>query len=191
MTSRLALFAEVVLTGVLALLGGLVVLTVPAALAAGVAHLRRHVHGSPTTLRQFARDWLRAIPATLPLAIGLVLIGALVTINFDIAGTGALPSADLVRVVSLSLLVVAVTVTVRAAGCWSDEEGVGRDLGAVALTRAAWRRTAGDPSGSLLVTVATAAAALLPVLVQPLVVVVGGLVCMAVVAVDVQAAMRN
>lgn len=187
---RLALFAEVVATGVMVLVGSLLLVTMPAALAAGVAHLRRHVHGLPTSVRRFSREWLRAITTTLPLGFALVLAAALLVLNLDIAGTGALPGADLVRGVSVIVLALAVAVTARAAGAWSDAEGIVRQLGVSTLGRAAWHRVTTDPSGSVLVVVATAAAILLPVLVPPLAVVVGGLVCMAIVAVDVRASGR-
>lgn len=184
---RVALFAEVVATGVMVLVGSLLLVTLPAALAAGVAHLRRHVHGLPTSVRRFSREWLRAMPTTLPLGIGLVLSAALLVLNLDIAGTGALPGADLVRGVSVVVLALAVAVTARGAGAWSDEEGIVRGLTVSTLGRAAWHRTTADPSGSVLVVVAAISAILLPVLVPPLAVVVGGLVCMAIVAIDVRA----
>jgi hypothetical protein len=180
--SRFALLGETLLTGLLVLVGSLPVVTLPAALAAGSAHLRRHLGGYDTSVRTFARDWSAAarslwvLGALLPLAAGAVVL------NTGLTASGALPGASVVRWVTWGAAACVAVVLVRAAAAWSDDEqGPG---GAWALVSRGALRARGDLSGSALVLAALVMCVVLVWMLTPLVLVTGGLLSLAAVAVE-------
>ena len=54
-TGAFALFGEVLLVGLLITVGGILLVTLPAALAAGIRHLRRYLNAEASPQRQFWR----------------------------------------------------------------------------------------------------------------------------------------
>ncbi|WP_265520422.1 hypothetical protein [Oerskovia flava] len=182
--SGLALFAEVLLVGALVLVGSLLVVTAPAAVAAGVAHLRRHVAGRPDGVGQVARDAGSALRNLWPVGLGLLAAAVLLELNLQLAASGLLPGAALVRAVSLVALLGLVVIALRAAAAWSWPDGVGRARPAVELARDGLRRTREDPTGSFLLAVAVGVCGLFVWMLVPLVIVVPGLLCLAVVGVE-------
>ncbi|MFD6142718.1 Poxvirus protein I5 [Promicromonospora sp. NPDC060271] len=212
--SRFALLGETLLTGVLVLVGSLPVVTLPAALAAGSAHLRRHLGGYDTSVRTFARDWLAAarglwaLGALLPLAAGAVVL------NTGLTASGALPGASVVRWVTWGAAACAAVVLVRAAAAWSDDEpapgspgaspGTSRGTesgsrpGLVSGPGGAWVlvsrgavRARDDLAGSALVLAALVMCVVLVWMLTPLVLVTGGLLSLAAVAVETRRVRRR
>lgn len=187
--SRFALLGETLLTGLLVLIGSLPVVTFPAALAAGSAHLRRHLGGYDTSVRTFARDWLAAarslwvLGALLPLAAGAVVL------NTGLTASGALPGAPVVRWVTWGVAACVTVVLVRAAAAWSDDEpGPG---GVWVLVSRGAVRARDDLSGSALVLAALVMCVVLVWMLTPLVLVTGGLLSLAAVAVETRRVRRR
>ncbi|MFF8842014.1 hypothetical protein ACF08N_04655 [Streptomyces sp. NPDC015127] len=139
---RFGVFAECLLTGVWIALAALPVVTLPATVAAGAAHLRRHGAGERSTWREFTAD-LRAA-ARRGWLVGLAGTAALGVLWADLAvARAALPGGPLIAaVVALCMLGVVVT-GLRAAVSWRPGESWR------ALSAAAARRTVLDPAGSL------------------------------------------
>ncbi|WP_159621727.1 hypothetical protein [Ruania rhizosphaerae] len=110
----LPLFAEVMATAVVVVVLCLPVLTAPAALAAGVTHLRRHIEGRSDRVRELLADFVAQVRGSWLFAAGSLLLAAVLVLNLDIARFTALPGAEVIRVVSIAGLVAVVLVLLRA-----------------------------------------------------------------------------
>lgn len=233
---RFALLAECLLTGVYVLIASLGVITLPAALAAGVAHLRRHLAGRSTRIGRFARDWWSAARDLWSLGVAAVVLAVVLAGNLRIAASGLIPGAEAVRWLSPAVAALAAVVLLRVVGAWSapSDDGTARaptppgalteppaSTGARAdapipqdarsdtptsedtppesrlptsarttstrlpgLVGRAVRDVVTDPGGGALLLVALGLSGVLVWMLTPLVAVVGGLLCLAVVAVD-------
>lgn len=180
------LLGETLLTGLLVLAGSLPVVTAPAALAAGAAHLRRHLGGYDTSVRSFWRDWLAAARGLWLLGVLALLAAVAVTVNTGLTASGALPGSSAVRWVTWAAAACAVVVLVRTTTAWSDDDvvagsGVGAPWGL--LSRGA-ARARDDLAGSALLLAALVMCVVLVWMLTPLVVVTGGLLSLAAVAVE-------
>ena len=193
--SRFALLGETLLTGLLVLVGSLPVVTLPAALAAGSAHLRRHLGGYDTSIRTFARDWLAAVRGLWVLGVLLVVAVVVVFVNTGLTASGALPGASAVRWVTWAASAYAAVVVLRAAAAWSDDDPVlgseNTGSGTAPGSDGVWQllargaaRTRDDPAGSALLLAALVMCGVLVWMLAPLVLVTGGLLSLAVVAVE-------
>ncbi|MHC0432953.1 hypothetical protein ACX6XY_22665 [Streptomyces sp. O3] len=141
--SGFGVFAECLLTGVWMTVAALPLLTLPAALAAGAAHLRRHLADEPATWREFTAD-LRAA-ARRGWLVGLAALAALALLWVDLAAVRAgLPGGPAVAAVGVLAVLAAAVATLRAAVCWRPGSPWR------ALLADAGRRTLLDPAGSLL-----------------------------------------
>lgn len=178
-----ALLGETLLTGVLVLVGSIPVVTAPAALAAGAALLRRHVDGYDTSARGYAHDWLAAVRDLW--VLGVLLLGAVgvVAVNTGLTASGALPGAPAVRWVTWLAAACAAVVLVRSATAWSDDEAGGAAGVRQVLSRGA-ARSRDDLTGSALLLAALVMCAVLVWMLTPLVLVTGGLLSLAAVAVE-------
>jgi hypothetical protein len=195
--SRFALLGETLLTGLLVLVGSLPVVTLPGALAAGVAHLRRHLGGYDTSVRTFVRDWVAAVRGLWLLGALLVLAVVVVVVNTGLTASGALPGSSAVRWVTWVAAAHAAVVLVRAAAAWSDDDAapgseVTPGTGGVRqlLSRGA-ARTRDDVAGSALLVAALAMCVVLVWMLAPLVLVTGGLLSLAAVAVETRRQART
>ncbi|MDN3297641.1 hypothetical protein QWM81_27110 [Streptomyces ficellus] len=141
---RFGVFAECLLTGVWIALASLPLVTLPAALAAGSAHLRRHLAHEPGGLREFATD-VRAAARHGGLLAGLTGWAALALVWADIAvvRAGGLPGGAFAGAVGVLALLALSVAGLRAAVAWHP--------GAPwrPLLTSATRRTVRDPAGSL------------------------------------------
>ena len=213
------LLGETLLTGLLVLAGSLPVVTAPAALAAGAAHLRRHLGGYDTSVRSFRRDWVAAVRGLWVLGVLLLGLAVVVVVNSGLTATGSLPGASAVRWVTWAAAACAAVVLVRTTAAWSDGDagpgsgadaglgvgpGRGTDVGTGAGARTGadavggrtvWRllargaaRSRDDLTGSALLLAALVMCVVLVWMLTPLVVVTGGLLCLAAVAVETRRA---
>lgn len=196
---RFALLGETLLTGLLVLVGSLPLVTLPAALAAGVAHLRRHLGGYDTSVRTFVRDWLAAVRSLWLLGVFLLLAVVVVVLNTGLTTSGALPGSSVVRWVTWAVAVCAAVVLVRAAAAWSDDDAASGSAAAPAtpatvgvrgLLSHGAARTRDDVAGSALLVAALAMCVVLVWMLTPLVLVTGGLLSLAAVAVETRRADR-
>ncbi|MGD6752328.1 hypothetical protein [Streptomyces sp. BH105] len=170
---RFTLFAEVLWIGVLVAAGSLLVVTWPAAMAAGCAAVRRCVPDgpSPGTARRFAADFRAALPGGAVVgAVGLAVLGFLGADLRLAAVAGDVPLFGVLAVVIAGAAGAVVVYQVRMAANWSS---TGR-----------WARPGRDPRGSLMlagaVLVSTVCVWQLTIL-APL---VTGVLALAAVAVD-------
>ncbi|MEU7293725.1 hypothetical protein AB0A76_11040 [Streptomyces exfoliatus] len=144
--ARFGVFAECLLVGVWIAVAALPLVTLPAALAAGAAHLRRWTGDEQAGLRYFAAD-LRAALRGGGWSAGLGYGAALALVGADLAFVRALPVPGGRAAGTLAILAALwLTVTLlRAATAWRP------GLRWRALLGPAARRTLRDPAGSLLV----------------------------------------
>jgi hypothetical protein len=187
-------FSETLLTGVLVACGSVLVVTAIPALAAGTAHLRRHLDGEADSIATFVTDFRRAWRALWPLGIAAPLLVVLLAINASSVATGAAPGGAPVVVVTAAIATAAVVVAARAAVLWrprptdvhaaSDGSARRTILRNRAIVIDAGRRAVDDPVGSAWIVTAVAMGALLAWMLPPLAIVAPGLVALALVAVE-------
>lgn len=184
-TSRFALFSETLLTGVVLFVLSLPLVTILPALAAGVAHLRRHLEGRPDSLGRLWADYLTAVrTGGWLVTVAVLALTALLGFNLTLARSGVLPGGQLVAVLTVVLVVVVLVVALRAAGRWPDT-----GQWAAAVTDA-WHTLRTDPTGAALVASAVGLCAVMVWMLLPLLFLVPGLLALAVMAVDHRPAAR-
>lgn len=179
-----ALFGEVLLTGLLVTAGGLLVLTLPAALAAGIRHLHRYVNAEQSHVRTFWQDWRRALPGGLVVGVVAVALTALLLLDIELAGSGLLPGGGVIAVVGWAGLVVGAVALLLAAGAWTPERGWR------AAVRGIPSALATDPVGGLYLAAAAVLAVMVTWMLPPLVIAGLGCAAFAVMAVSVRRARR-
>ncbi|MCR2792236.1 hypothetical protein NQ156_04080 [Microbacterium sp. zg.Y625] len=142
-SGRFALFGEVLQTGLLMTLVALPVITLPAALAAGIRHLRRHVAAEDSRLQFFWADVRRAVlPGAVVGAVALVATLVLL-LDIDLARSGFLPGGAVIEIVGWVGLAVVSVALLACAGAWTPALGW---RGALRCVPAA---IAADPAGAL------------------------------------------
>jgi hypothetical protein len=181
---RFGLFSEALVVGLGVSLLSLPVVTALPALAAGVAHLRRHLDGRSDTLADLWTEFRAACRGVWVVSVASVLLLVVLLFNVQVAGSGVLPGGTGVRVLSAVVAVTLLVVLLRAAAGWvpgAAWKDVLRDAG---------RRTGDDLAGSFLLVVALALCAVIVWMLAPLAILVPGLLSLAVVAVERRAAAR-
>lgn len=180
-----ALFGEVLLTGLLVTAGGLLVITLPAALAAGIRHLRRYVNAEQSHVRTFWQDWRAALPGGVVVGVIEALLAVVLTLDIDLANSGALPGGPAVAVVGWAGLVVGATALLVAAGAWTPERGW---RGAV---RGIPSAVTGDPVATVYLAAAAVLVAVVTWMLAPLIIAGLGCAAFAVVAVPARRGRRG
>ena len=180
-----ALLGEVLWVGVLVAVTSIAIVTAPAAIAAGVRHLERHLQARETSVRSYFRD----VRSALDLwgfgigAVGAVVVGALV-LQLAVVPQSGIPGALAVTVVSGALLLVILVLLMLACASWSPSRGWRH-----ALVSSVQRATA-DPQGALLAAVAIALTAVAGWQLPPLIVPALGCLVFAVTVVRVRSRRR-
>jgi hypothetical protein len=175
---RFGLFSESLVVGLGVSLLSLPVVTALPALAAGVAHLRRHLDGRSDTLADLWAEFRAACRGVWVVSVASVLLLFVLLFNVQVAGTGGLPGGTGVKVFSVVTAVTLLVVLLRSAAGWvpgARWKDVLRDAG---------RRTGDDLAGSFLLVVALGLCAVIVWMLPPLAVLVPGLLSLAVVAVE-------
>ncbi|ACL41082.1 conserved hypothetical protein [Pseudarthrobacter chlorophenolicus A6] len=118
--NRFALFSETLLAGVLVLVLSVPLVTIPAAYAAGIAHLERHLDGRDDSVRSLWGTFKAALPGSWKL--GALTAGAAVVIvlNLLLAWVGQLPGREVVLPATLILAACGAILLLRTAAAWSD-----------------------------------------------------------------------
>lgn len=178
-----ALFGEVVIVGVLLALLALPLVTALPALAAGIAHLRRHLAGEGVEVARLLRDTAAAWRALWPLALAFPVAALLLLWNLSLAEAGVVPGSAALRWGSLALLVAWVVLLLRTAAAWRPGEPAPPAFDALAEAVDAARR---DPAGSLLLGAAAVMCAVFVWMLLPMLLFTGGLLALATVAVDLR-----
>ncbi|GAB6903403.1 hypothetical protein [Kineosporia succinea] len=175
-SASFSLLGETLIVGVLVALGSLGVVTALPALALAARYLRAHLDGRAYGLGGARADFFPAVAALGPasaLAAGLLPV---LWLNLLIARDAGLPGAGLISTVTYLLMAGVVVVALRRAGAWA----LGRPHGAAtALTE-----TAADLPGTGLLLGAVAMTAAITLMFPPLLLVVGGLLALAGLAVQ-------
>jgi len=179
-----ALFGEVLLTGLLVTAAGLLVVTLPAALAAGIRHLRRYVNAEQSHAKTFWQDWKRALPGGLVVGVAAVLVTFVLTLDIYLANSGALPGGGLISLVGWAGLVVGAVALLVAAGAWTPERGWR------AAVRSIPSSLVGDPIAALYLAAAAVLVGVMTWMLAPLIIVGLGCAVFAVVALPARRARR-
>lgn len=182
---RVGLFGESLTVGLAVSVLSLPVVTALPALAAGIAHVRRHLDGRPDTLRDLWDDFRLACRGVWLVSVASVLLLLVLAFNVSLAGTGVLPGGTGVRVVSVVIAVLLLVSLLRAAAGWAPGAAWS------AVLRDAGRRTGDDLSGTFLLLLALALCGVIVWMLPPLVVIVPGLLALATVAVEHRAVVRR
>ncbi|QNP55759.1 hypothetical protein [Tessaracoccus defluvii] len=121
--SAFGLFAEVLLTGLLITVAGILIVTLPAALAAGMRHLRRFVSAEDSRMALFWSDLRQGVVPGLPYGLGAGVLGAVLLLDIDLARSGALPGGGVVQAIGWIGLVALCVALLIAASAWTPEVG--------------------------------------------------------------------
>ncbi|MFJ6535714.1 Poxvirus protein I5 [Paenarthrobacter sp. NPDC091711] len=117
--NRFALFAETILAGVIVLLLSIPLVTAPAAYAAGVAHLERHLSGRDDSLRSLWGNFRRALPGSWKLGITTAVAAVVIVLNLLLALVGQLPGRAAILPATLVLAAAGAVLFLRIAANWS------------------------------------------------------------------------
>jgi hypothetical protein len=188
--SRFALFSETLLAGVLVLVLSLPLVTIPAAYAAGIAHLERHLSGRDDSVRSLWSTFRAALPGSWKLGITTAAAAVVIVLNLLLAWVGQLPGREVVLPATLILAAGAAVLLLRTTAAWSDSAGTG----ARTDSRSAWRSALEtgqavllrDWTGSLLLVAALFGAVVFVWMLAALFVVVPGILILASAAVKLR-----
>ncbi|MFE1665345.1 hypothetical protein [Microbacterium sp. P02] len=184
-TAGFALFGEVVMIGMLVTLVSLPVVTLPAALAAGIRHLRRYLHAEDSRLAFFWRDLRAGLLGSLAVGAGAVVLTLLLLLDIDLAGSGALPGGPAIAAVGwIGLAAVGVTL-LAAASAWSPETGWRRAVRGVPAM------IAGDVRGALFLVATVGFVVVVTWALPPLIIAALGCAALAAVAIPERPARRG
>ncbi|MFK0039514.1 Poxvirus protein I5 [Paenarthrobacter sp. NPDC090517] len=117
--NRFALFAETILAGVIVLLLSVPLVTAPAAYAAGVAHLERHLSGRDDSLRSLWGNFRRALPGSWKMGITTAVAVVVIVLNLLLALVGQLPGRVVILPATLVLAAAGAVLFLRIAANWS------------------------------------------------------------------------
>ncbi|MFF1252822.1 Poxvirus protein I5 [Pseudarthrobacter sp. NPDC058329] len=191
--NRFALFSETLLAGVLVLVLSIPLVTIPAAYAAGTAHLERHLAGRDDSVRGLWGTFKAALPGSWKLGITTAAAAVVIVLNLLLAWVGQLPGREVVLPATLILAAAGAILLLRTTAAWSDYAGA--HTGADAKTgNAAWRSaletgqalSLKDWTGSLLLAAALFGAVVFVWMLAALFVVVPGTLILAAAAVKLR-----
>jgi hypothetical protein len=186
--NRFALFSETLLAGVLVLVLSIPLVTIPAAYAAGIAHLERHLSGRDDSVRGLWGTFKAALPGSWKLGITTAAAAVVIVLNLLLAWVGQLPGREIVLPATLILAAAGAVLLLRTAAAWSD------DTGPRAGSRNNWRSalqtgqalSVRDWTGSLLLVAALFGAVVFVWMLAALFVVVPGTLILASAAVKLR-----
>ena len=121
--NRFALFSETLLAGLLVLVLSIPLVTIPAAYAAGIAHLERHLSGRDDTVRGLWGTFRSALPGSWKLGITTAAAAVVIILNLLLATVGQLPGSAVVLPATVLLAAAGAVLLLRTAAAWSDAAG--------------------------------------------------------------------
>lgn len=173
------LLGEVLWTGVLVAVASVPIVTMPAALAAGIRHLQRHIDAREDGIRLFLRDFRAALlPGGVGVGVAVAALSAALAVQPAVSIISGVPGAELLGVASGLLLWMLWTLSVAACANWSPE----RPWRSAIVEGAA--RWVTEPRGGALVALAVALTAVATWQLPPLLVPSLGCLAFAMVAVS-------
>ena len=123
--NRFALFSETLLAGLLVLVLSIPLVTIPAAYAAGIAHLKRHLAGRDDSVRGLWSLFKEALPGSWKLGLTTAAAAVVIVLNLLLAWVGQLPGREIVLPATLFLATGAAILLLRTASAWSDGQPTG------------------------------------------------------------------
>ncbi len=171
-----ALLGEVLLVGVVVVGFGFTVLTLPAALAAGIRHVRRFVRAEGSPFRALWADFLKALPAGLLVGAATALLGGVLALDIVVARSGAMPGGPVIEALGWVIAAAAAGGLLLVCAAWTSEAGWR------AAFRAAPTAVAADPIGALYAVVAACFVGLAGWMLLPLAIPAAGCAALAAVA---------
>ncbi|WP_066294174.1 Poxvirus protein I5 [Arthrobacter sp. B6] len=196
--NRFALFSETLLAGLLVLVLSIPLVTIPAAYAAGIAHLERHLSGRDDSLRALWGTFKAALPGSWKLGITTAVAAVVIILNLLLATVGQLPGSAVVLPATLVLAAAGAVLLLRATAAWSDfarpADSPGADAGHAHQPSAAWSSaletakalSLRDWTGSILLVAALFAAVVFVWMLVALFVVVPGTLILAAASVKMR-----
>ncbi len=195
--NRFALFAETILAGVIVLLLSVPLVTAPAAYAAGVAHLERHLSGRDDSLRSLWGNFRRALPGSWKFGITTAVAAVVIVLNLLLALVGQLPGRAVILPATLILAAAGAILLLRTAANWSGGVNWDGDAGRQPVEVPGQQRWAAayssakddsvrDWSGSLLLLAALFMAVVFVWMLQALFVIVPGTLVLAAAAIKIR-----
>lgn len=185
--NRFALFSETLLAGLLVLVLSLPLVTIPAAYAAGIAHLERHLSGRDDSIRALLGTFRSALPGSWKLGITTAAAAVVIVLNLLLATVGQLPGRAVILPATLVLAAAAAILLLRTAAAWSAFAGESSAPGAwSAALGTAKALSLRDWTGSLLLAAALFAAVVFVWMLAALFVVVPGMLILASAAVKMR-----
>ncbi|RDV10147.1 Poxvirus protein I5 [Arthrobacter sp. RT-1] len=186
--NRFALFSETLLAGVLVLVLSIPLVTIPAAYAAGIAHLERHLTGRDDSVRGLWGTFKAALPGSWKLGITTAAAAVVIVLNLLLAWVGQLPGREVVLPATVILAAAGAVLLLRTTAAWFDFTGPRTD------GRSAWRSaletgqtlSLKDWTGSLLLAAALFGAVVFVWMLAALFVVVPGTLILAAAAVKLR-----
>ena len=118
--NRFALFSETLLAGLLVLVLSIPLVTIPAAYAAGIAHLERHLSGRDDSIRGLWATFRSALPGSWKLGLTTAGAAVVIVLNLLLATVGQLPGSAVVLPATLILAAAGAVLLLRTAAAWSD-----------------------------------------------------------------------
>lgn len=180
--NRFALFSETLLAGLLVLVLSIPLVTIPAAYAAGIAHLERHLSGRDDSIRALWGTFRSALPGSWKLGITTAAAAVVIVLNLLLTMVGQLPGQAVVLPATLILAGAGAILLLRTAAAWSDfaDSAAGAPSTAWPAALAAGKaRSLRDWTGSLLLAAALFAAVVFVWMLAALFVVVPGTLILA------------
>lgn len=186
--NRFALFSETLLAGLLVLVLSLPLVTIPAAYAAGIAHLERHLAGRDDSVRGLWGTFRAALPGSWKLGLITAAAAVVIVLNLLLAWVGQLPGRDVVLPATLLLAGCGAILLLRTTAAWTDAPAEHAD------PKAAWQAafetgkalSLRDWTGSLLLAAALFGAVVFVWMLVALFVVVPGTLILAAAAVKLR-----
>jgi hypothetical protein len=196
--NRFALFSETLIAGLLVLVLSIPLVTIPAAYAAGIAHLERHLSGRDDSIRALWGTFRSALPGSWKLGITTAAAAVVIVLNLLLATVGQLPASAVVLPATLILAAGGAVLLLRTTAAWSDFSGaaLGPTAAQAPTPSAAWSAgldagkalTLRDWTGSLLLAAALFGAVVFVWMLVALFVVVPGTLILAAAAVKIRSA---
>ena len=184
--ASLALFGEVVIVGVLVAVLALPVVTALPALAAGAAHLRRHLSGDSVRVADLLRDFAAACRSLWAAGLAAAVAALVLLWNLSLAQADVLPGAGGLLLVTPLMMAALGVLVLRAAAGWRPERAE-----PLSLVRESAEGAVRDPAGSVLLAFAWLMCAVFVWMLLPLALVAGGLLALAGIAVEQRSAARD
>lgn len=133
--NKFALFAETLLAGVVVLVLSLPLVTMPAAYAAGIAHLKRHLDGRDDSIRSLWDSFRAALPGSWKAGLVTAVAAVVIVLNLLLALVDQLPGRAIILPVTLLVAASGAVLLLRTATSWSRPDGLPATAGVAAAAR--------------------------------------------------------